>query len=202
MKEVILFDIDYTLINSQVSKELRRKKFSNLLGISEDDFLLTEKEYVKRDSGFTDFNPNEYVDFIAKKYGVGRDSISEIFFQDENFGRAVYQDVLTTLEALKNDFSLGIFSEGFVDFQMLKLHKSNLLKYFDPNLTFVFKRKLTEDSFKLLPQGCFIVDDNVFVIEGLCKEGSFKPIWLNRKGDATNTSCRVIESLGGIRNLI
>lgn len=202
MKEVILFDIDYTLINSQISKELRRKKFSNLLGISEEDFLLTEKEYVKKDSGFTDFDPNEYVDFTAKKYGVGRNSISEIFFQDENFIRAVYPDVLPSLEILKNDLSLGIFSEGLEDFQMLKLHKSNLLRYFDPNLSFIFKRKLTEDSLKLLPKGCFIVDDNMFVIEGLCEEGSFKPIWLNRKGDDTEISCQVIEGLGNIRNLI
>ena len=183
MKEVILFDIDYTLINSQVSKELRRKKYADFLDITEEDVLLTEIEYVKKDSGFTDFDPNEYIDFIAKNYSVGRDRISEIFFQDDNFISAVYSDVVNTLEVEKKDFSLGIFSEGLEDFQMLKLHKSNLLKYFDPNLTFVFKRKLTEDSLKLLPQKCFIVDDNVFVIEGLCEEGSFRPIWLNRKKD-------------------
>lgn len=202
VREIILFDIDYTLINSQISKELRRERFSKLLGISEEDFSLTEKEYVKKDTGFTDFDPNEYVDFITNKYSVSREDISKIFFDDINFQRALYPDVIASLDKLRNNYSLGIFSEGMEDFQMMKLHRSDILKYFDPKLVFIHRRKLTGEVLSLLPEGCYIVDDNVFVVEALCKTGDCKPIWLNRKKEATQLKCPEIDEIANLEGVL
>ena len=181
MKEVILFDVDRTLIDTTKFKQKIKLKISQLLNISLEDFLKIEQGYVKKGEGFTDFIPQEYIKFLSNKFGFDESKISKAFFDDDNFKDILYEDVLDCLKSLSKDYILGIFSESFKDFQMLKLHKTGLLPYFNQDLVFIFKRKLTDDSLKILPENCFIVDDNLPVICALEETKRFKPVWLNRK---------------------
>ena len=181
MKEVILFDVDRTLIDTTKFKEKIKLKISQLLNIPIEDFLKIEQGYVKKGEGFTDFIPQEYIKFLSNKFGFDESKISKAFFDDENFKDILYNDVLDCLKSLSEHYTLGIFSESFKDFQMLKLHKTGLLSYFNQDLVFIFNRKLTEDSLKILPENCFIIDDNLPVICALEETKRFKPVWLNRK---------------------
>ena len=181
MKEVILFDVDRTLIDTTKFKEKIKLKISQLVNISLEDFLKIEQGYVKKGEGFTDFIPQEYIKFLSNKFGFDESKISNAFFDENNFKDILYDDVLDCLKSLSEHYTLGIFSESFKDFQMLKLHKTGLLPYFNQDLVFIFKRKLTEEAFSFLPEGCFIVDDNLPVIRALEETRRFKPVWLNRK---------------------
>ncbi len=182
MKPIILFDVDRTLIDTTKFKQKLKFKISQLLNISLEDFLKVEQGYVKKGEGFTDFIPQEYIKFLSTEFQFDESKISKAFFDDENFQDILYGDVLDCLKSLSEHYTLGIFSESFKDFQMLKLHKTGLLTYFDQNLVFIFQRKLTEESLKLLPENCFIIDDNLPVINALTQTGKYKAIWINRKG--------------------
>lgn len=202
MKEVILFDIDYTLLDTAVSKRYYREKISKLANVSIDDFILVENEYKKKDSGFTDFHPDDYIEHICKSYDLNKNSIRELFFSDANFKDALYDDVVSALEVLSGKFSLGIFSEGFEDFQLIKLSKSGIMNFFERDLIFIFRRKLEESSLALLPDNCFVVDDNISVIEALKQVGNFKPIWINRKESSKNSVQVAINGLNGIESVL
>ncbi len=202
MKETILFDIDYTLINTANFKQNFKSKISELLGVSLDDFLKIEQGYVKKGEGFTDFIPQEYISFLSRSFDFNESEISKAFFDDSNFENIFFEDVLECLDNLKRSFDLGIFSEGFNEFQMLKLHKTGILKYFDQNLIFIFNRKLVDDSLKLLPDGCFIIDDNLSVICALEETKRFRPIWLNRKISEGTDDCAQIFDLKNIADVL
>lgn len=202
MKEIILFDIDYTLLDTSVSKRYYREKISKLANVSIDDFILVEQEYKKKDSGFTDFHPNDYIEHVCKFYNLNENSVRELFFSDDNFKDALYDDVIPTLKALLERFSLGIFSEGFEDFQLAKLHRSGIMNFFEKDLTFIFRRKLEEDSLALLPDNCFVIDDNPSVVEALAKTDKFKTFWLNRKSNEKDLVCTTIHGLKELNSLI
>ncbi|MBU0534705.1 MAG: HAD family hydrolase [Patescibacteria group bacterium] len=202
MRDTILFDIDYTLLNTLVFKENCRSKLSEFLNISVEDICVAEKGYVKKETEFTDFNPEEYIDYISKKYNVSTQDVGKAFFDDENFKNISYPEVVSLLEALSKNYKLGIFSEGFKSFQLLKLHKSGLLAYFDREVTFVIRRKLTQKSLDLLPKGSFVIDDNYFVADALCKAGSFKPIWLNRKTKEKHPDCETVFDLTNLKEVL
>lgn len=202
MKNCILFDIDYTLLNSQLFKQNFRERIAKFLNVSAEDFATVEGGYVHRDTGFTDFNPEEYIDYISKNYDAKAQDISRNFFNDVNFKNISYPDVIPALENLVGDYKLGIFSEGFEAFQLIKLQKSGLIKYFEPELTFIYRRKLTKESLNLLPGGCFVVDDNYYVAEALSKVGLFKPVWLNRKTEEKHPDCETVFDLTNLRKLL
>ena len=202
MKEIILFDIDYTLLDTSVSKRYYREKISKLANVSIDDFILVEQEYKKKDSGFTDFHPNDYIEHVCKFYNLNEKSVRELFFSDDNFKDALYDDVVPTLKTLSDKFNLGIFSEGFEDFQLTKLHKSGIMNFFEKDLTFIFRRKLEESSLALLPYNCFVVDDNPSVVEALAKTDKFKTFWLNRKSNEKDLVCTTIHGLNSLKSLI
>jgi len=202
VKEVILFDVDRTLIDTTKFKEKIKLKISQLVNISLEDFLKIEQGYVKRGEGFTDFIPQEYIKFLSSQFDFDESKISKAFFDDDNFKDILYDDVLDCLKSLSERYTLGIFSESFKDFQMLKLHKTGLLPYFNQDLVFIFKRKLTEEAFSFLPEGCFIVDDNLPVINALEQVGKYKPIWMDRKGSGENTNQITIRDLNEIESVL
>jgi FMN phosphatase YigB (HAD superfamily) len=202
VKEIILFDIDYTLLDTAVSKRYYREKISKLANVSIDDFILVENEYKEKDSGFTDFHPDDYIDHVCKFYNLNENSVRELFFNNDNFKDALYDDVVPTLEVLSGRFILGIFSEGFEDFQLAKLHKSGIMHFFEKELTFIFRRKLEKSSLSLLPTKCFVVDDNPSVVEALAKIDSFKTFWLNRKSNEKDPVCTTIHGLKELNSLI
>lgn len=202
MKEIILFDIDYTLLDTSVSKRYYREKISRLANVSIDDFILVENKYKKRDSGFTDFHPEYYIKHICKSYNLNENDVRELFFSDDNFKDALYDDVVSTLKELSERFNLDIFSEGFEDFQLTKLYKSGIVSFFEKDLTFIFRRKLEKESLALLPSNCFVVDDKLSVVQTLVKNDKFKTFWLNRKSNEKDPMCTTIHGLKELDLLI
>lgn len=202
MKEIILFDIDYTLINSAISKEIRREYISKEFGLDIDEIIIAEKGYIPKDTGFTDFNPNDFVSHLSNTLNADVRKMHDIFFDDSVFLNALYPEVITCLESLSGNYSLGIFSEGFRDFQLTKLHKSGIINFFKKDLTFISRRKLTESTLSLIPYGSYILDDNPEVIAALHKVGIFEPIWVNRNTKEEHGECKTIFDLFGTRNIL
>jgi hypothetical protein len=199
VKEIILFDIDYMMLDTAVSKEVRRNDLSGLIGVPIEVIMETDSGYVKKERGFTDYNPHEYITHVSNVFNFPKGKIRDVYFSDESFKKALYEDVIPCLEKVKETYECGIFSEGFEDFQMIKLHKSQILKYFKKDLTFIFRRKLTEEALSKIPEKSFILDDNPEVISALVKYGKFRPIWVNRKTKEEHSECKTIF---GLTNLI
>jgi len=202
VKEVILFDVDRTLIDTTKFKQKIKLNISQLLNVPLEDFLKLEQGYVKRGEGFTDFIPQEYIKYLSSEFGFDELKVSKAFFDDDNFNDILYDDVIDCLKSLSDSYTLGIFSESFKDFQMLKLHKTGLLRYFNQDLIFIFQRKLTEDSLKILPENCFIVDDNLPVICALEETKRFKPVWLNRKTSDSSERFPTVFNLKNIESIL
>ena len=202
VREIILFDIDYNLVNTGKFKNNYKTRISSLLGVPLEDFLKVEQGYVKKEKGFTEFVPLDYIKYLSESFNAPASDISKAFFHDDNFKDILFDDVIGNLDNLKNDYHLGVYSESFKDYQMFKLHKTGLLPYFESDLIFIFSNKLTEEALSLLPQGCFIVDDNLPVINALKQVGKYKPIWVNRMGDEEDTDASVIRDLNELGSVL
>ncbi|MBW6441811.1 hypothetical protein K0B04_02800, partial [Patescibacteria group bacterium] len=160
------------------------------------------KGYVKKEQGFTDFIPQEYINFISETFQKDSLDISKAFFDEKNFENVLFTDVMKALNSLSGIYDLGIFSESFKEFQLLKLHRTNVLNYFNPDLIFIYSRKLTQEALDSLPDNCFIIDDNPEVISGLIESGRFKPIWLNRKTQEEHEKCVTIFDLKNLKEIL
>lgn len=194
-KRVILFDIDGTLIDSVSMAEMFRKKIAQIIKISVDEVKELSDKYVATLKSRTDFHPCDLIKFINKTKNQTIDS-NNIFFKSKNiYKKYIYKDVVTNLDKLKNNYNLGVFSEGFRDYQGQKI--ATLIDKFDKNLLFVTRRKLDKEFLKQIPKEALIIDDKQEVVETLKQ---FRPdlelIWINRNGKEKIKEVRTIKSLG------
>jgi hypothetical protein len=101
---------------------------------------------------------------------------------------------------MKNKYILGIYSQGFVNLQKIKIKYSGIEKYFNKNLIFIDRDKTHQDFVKNLPIKATVVDDKKEVIETLKElRPDLKLIWINRKNDETIDGVKTIKNL---KNLI
>lgn len=195
-KEVMLFDIDGTLIDSKSMADFFCREISRQTGISFDEVIRLRIEYISSLASTTDYHPNDLVNFISKDKKVEIDA-SEIFFKTKSiYERYIFGDAVEILNRVKNDYSLGVFSEGFVDYQNQKI--GTLIDFFDEDLMIIERRKLSPESVKKIPNGATLIDDRKEVIETLANtRPDLNLIWINRKdNEKLNTpKIRTIKSL-------
>lgn len=162
---LILFDIDMTLINRIKLAELQNKTLAKLLGISEDEIVGAFEEYYETLNETSDFNPDDLLVFLAKKFQFSLDKLRDTFYDPHNFQQVLYPEVLSVLSKLRDlGYQLGLYSEGFEAFQKIKLQANNLLEFFDPQFSFILKRKRDRAVIKSLPEGTVIIDDRETVM--------------------------------------
>ena len=193
-KETILFDIDGTLIDSVSMAEMFRKKIAQIIKISVDEIKELSDKYIATLKSRTDFHPFDLIKFINKTKNQTIDS-NDIFFKSKNiYKKYIYNDVVTNLDKLKNNYNLGVFSEGFRDYQGQKI--ATLIDKFDKNLLFITRRKLDNEFLKQIPKETLIIDDKQEVVETLKQ---FRPdlelVWINRDGKEKIKEVRTIKSL-------
>jgi len=99
------------------------------------------------------------------------------------YSGALFPETISILNRLKNNFILGIYSQGDVDCQRIKIKASGIGEFFDEKYTFITTDKSDPDFIKKLPDGAIIIDDKQSKIEPLEKTGRFKLFWINRKDD-------------------
>lgn len=196
MKPVLLFDIDFTFIDSAELREIIWKKEETLLRVDYCKLRELQNDYTKKLPKSTEFNPQIYVRYLGTELDCKQKPLLDLYFnQRENYRRALYTEVTSSLRLFKRRYRLGIFTEGFRKFQMAKLELSGLLPFFDHDLIFIHRRKLLPGAVNRLPKGAVIVDDNPEVIEALLLFPHVTPIWLNRKDKKTYPKARTIHNL-------
>lgn len=197
-----MFDIDRTLLDTQKFKILFPRIFSKELDIEERDFETAELGYLSSLESSTDFYHIDYLSFLSRKLRVPLSNLKRIYLDKNLFKKSLFKDTITVLEKLHRKYTLGIFSEGIESFQVLKLKKSGIYKFFDPKQIFIFRRKLETENLQKLLKGAFIVDDKEEVIKALLDYGGFEPVWLNFKSDKKLSGVLTIRRLGDLLNYL
>jgi FMN phosphatase YigB (HAD superfamily) len=194
-QNIILFDVDKTLINTtQLFKEKIVKILLNEVGISSEEYQSLEKEYQQTLDKYTDFDPFGLLKFITKQDDVS-DLHQTIFGNKQFYLDAVFEDVRPTIEELKKEYRVGVFSEAVPEWQKFKLEMADLTNYFEPELTFIGRRKTEQSFLEKIPAKAIIIDDNPSVIAELIAFNQFQPIWLNRLEKENQVNTITITSL-------
>lgn len=195
-KQIILFDIDKTLFDGHLMFEkFLVPSLIKELGFDEKNIIQVQEEYKKTLEKHTDFNPEEFIYFLAKSKGIDSQPIFDIFYTPEFFSKSIFPEVKPILDELGENYILGIFSEGLKSWQSKKLDNMGIKNYFEQNLVFIERRKTASAVLRTLPEKAIIVDDNVDVIADLLNFGRVRPIWINR------VSKPIIEGVREIKNL-
>ena len=113
------------------------------------------------------------------------------FFKKSKLSKhQVYEEVIGVLGSLKKIAILGIFSEGDLEFQLRKLFKTDIKKYFEQIHMYIVLNKLDEIKKvfeKYSSNKIFLVDDKLTILYDL---KNFMPavfaIWVKRGRYAQN----------------
>jgi len=202
MKPIILFDIDLTLYDSLHFRQLYPPLMAQALGISLDELRETQTGYLNTLEKSTDFLPEEYLQHIAETHSFPYQKLHDIYYDPGLFKASLYPDTVPALTRLKPDFNLGIFSEGYRNFQITKLKYSGIYDFFDPEYIFIHRRKTDPETLSSLPDNSLIIDDNPVIISLLLINLPIKPIWINRKNNLKNPDIITISSLNDIFNIL
>lgn len=198
MKKIILFDIDDTIINTELFRKIQDETLAKYLGVSDLEIKKVRSDYYFGLKKSTDFFIDDYLTIVAKKYQHDFENLKKVFFGQKNIQLCLYQDVKPVFDQLKNlGYTLGVFSEGFVSFQKFKLETNNLLEFFDPEYVFLVRRKIDPNILKKLPQNTIIVDDKPEIINELKNFANITPIQIIRenKQDNPRVTDKIITSL-------
>jgi FMN phosphatase YigB (HAD superfamily) len=192
--EIILFDLDLTLFNSNKFKELFGKEIQKVLFISENEYQDAFNYYYQNIiSSSTQFSPASFTKFLAERFNSTQQELLKVFNLRELYTECIYPDVMDSLGQLVQKYRLGIFSQGNVEFQELKLEHSRIKDLIDPTLIFIYEDKLAH--LDEIPECTFVEDRYEQFIEPLLNNKKIRPIWLNRKSSLKNEKVRTIFSL-------
>lgn len=196
----LYLDIDGTLFNSNLFGEGIKKRFTEVCKTTSGHLSEITSRYFRVLSSGTDFNPDDFLRYIAKVYGLPPSVLTEIFWDDTLlYKQSLYAETSEILLNLSKTNTLGIFSEGFPRFQKNKLVKSGIINFFDEKFIVIRRRKLTPESLRLIPGECPVVDDNLAVCETLLPD--HRVIWLNRKTADKHAVIRTIQTLNELTGM-
>jgi FMN phosphatase YigB (HAD superfamily) len=126
----ILFDIDYTLFDTDIMRKKVEQNCIDLIGCSLQEFQKAEKAYIKKLTTAVEFTTLGFSMHLAKSLNSDSTQIHKIFTGSKIYQECSYGDVNRTIRKLHNlNYSLGIFSEGDVEFQNQKLDSLNINQY-------------------------------------------------------------------------
>lgn len=78
---------------------------------------------------------------------------------------SLYPDAVTTLALLSKEYLLGIFSQGYREFQENKLRQCGIMPYFKKEYIFIFPDKTLSSALKTLPENAVIIEDKLSVVQ-------------------------------------
>ena len=194
-KKIILFDWDDTLFSKVEYKKNLRSNLARICEVSEEEIFNFEEKYFDNLIKSDDFQIDDFVKSFSQKFGK---EIKLEDFDSDNlkiYSRALFSDTIPTLNILKNDFRLGIYSQGFVDLQKIKIKSSGIKNYFDEQLIYINRDKLNPEFINKLPDGAIIVEDKLEVVIKLKAFGRFDIVWINRKTDEKEEGVTTIKNL-------
>ncbi|MDD2224664.1 MAG: HAD hydrolase-like protein [Candidatus Shapirobacteria bacterium] len=194
-KELILFDWDDTLFCKNEFIRNLGKNLADAYQVQSEDILELEKKYIDTLDQSGDFRIDNFLEYLGENFNkkIGLDD----FVSDKLgiYSESLFADTVPALDKLKNNFKLGIYSQGFDDIQKIKIKSSGLKDFFEEQWVYIDKNKLNLDLVKKMPEGSIIVDDKKEVVEKLKLLNRFKIIWINRNTDEKIEGVVTIKSL-------
>jgi FMN phosphatase YigB (HAD superfamily) len=200
MQKILLFDIDHTLIDTNKLKIIQLAELFKISGLRKEYFDKIKNGYIKSLASPIDFSPEDLSTVLSRSSGKNKAQFLSVFYSSPKVYReSLFAETFIVLESLQKNYSLGIFSEGKVTFQKIKLKHSGISKFFNPLYVYIFPRKTTDEIFYALPDEAIIVDDNIKKLEFLLKRPLIKSVWLNRK---SKTKHKIIPTIHTLEELI
>lgn len=194
--KTIYFDIDRTLIDSVKIREQTRSEIAQESGLSREKVEECINEYVSTLAHKNGYSYMEMLRHLSQESGIDIEILRQSHDLPANFVNSLYNDTVKTLTKLKeNNNSLGIYSEGWDDYQINKLKLSGIYKFFDEDKIIISRNK---SVFKLVKQmgQAIVIDDWPEVIDYLAQYPQITPIWLNLLDSRNHKTARTVHSLG------
>ena len=195
-KKIILFDIDDTLVDVHPMAKKFYQKIADNTGLLLEEIVAAKEKYLMTLEKYSDYHPDGLISFIYDFFKVDNNKRINPFVEEKYYLEALFPETKNVVKELKNDYKVGIFSEGFNDYQGRKI--LGLIDLLDKDLVFIERRKLSPESVKKIPNGAILIDDRKEVIETLANtRPDLNLIWINRKdNEKLNTpKIRTIKSL-------
>lgn len=201
MERIMLFDIDKTIFDTKTSGERISKSIGLITRRTFEEIERINGEYKSGLDSTTDFDSNDFLREVSRQTGSNIEDLTEVLFNPDNF--VLYPKTLILFKKLLDeDYSLGTFSEGVLDWQMKKLILTGAIKYLDPSLIFIERRKLGLKAIEKIPNGARVIDDKKEVVETLFGvRPDLNLVWINRLNDEkleAPPQIRTIKSLDGL----
>lgn len=202
-RRVILFDIDYTLYNTQGFREFLADKLEEDFNVASEKWLEVYEKHKATLKNRSDFRPDKFLQLISQETGIPYTKLRKYYYKDTIHKAVIFEEVEEILEKLSKGYKLGIFSEGFKRYQKQKLKKGKIDQHFDPDFLFIHRRKLRPSALKTLPEGSLVIDDKAEVVEVINKlPNKVEAIWLNRINKDKHPHAKTIHTLNEILPLI
>ena len=196
MNRIILFDIDQTLIDTDKFRNAFTKTITAALKTSQAKHKSVANKYISNLNHSRDFNPDDYLDHLSRAFQINASKLRKLSFDQAHFyQKSLFPEVNSVLRDLSQKNTLGIYSEGFVEFQIRKLNKAKIIKYFDKSHFYIFRNKLEPSVLKTIPKNAVIVDNNINILKVLMKRNYLRLIWINRKDKRRHQKIKTIHKL-------
>lgn len=195
-KKVILFDWDDTLFSKTIYKKNLITNLARVCDVSEEKATKADDEYFSNLTKSGDFSIEDFLIFFEQRFNKKIDL--EDFSTDKLgiYSKALFPETIEVLEKMKDEYILGIYSQGFDGLQRIKVKYSGIEPFFDQNLIFVDSDKTRVGLVKKLPIGATVIDDKKEVIEALKElRPDLKLVWVNRNDDNKLDGVLTIKSL-------
>ena len=195
-KKIILFDWDDTLFSKNLYKKNLTTNLARICETTEEEAVKVDDEYFSNLINSGDFKIEDFLKTFEDKFD------KKINLEDFNtdklgiYSKALFPETIEVLEKLKNDYALGIYSQGYENLQRLKIKFSGIENYFDQDLIFIDRDKTQPDFVVKLPTKAVVIDDKKEVIEKLKQlRPDLELVWINRKDEEKISEVKTIKSL-------
>lgn len=201
-RKLVLFDLDRTLFDTDHFINLLRVKLANLARKDEQVLKQLENRYQKLFGKLT-FDPLHYSEFLSREFKISSSDLFRLFTDDKKlYSESLFDETIPILKFFKkNKYQAGIFSEGNIGFQKMKINYSGLFSHLIDSNIYVFENKLTLASIESLPSDAVIVDDKQGVVDQLVGHG-IQSIWINRASRQKHDVAQTIFSLKELEDLL
>lgn len=184
-EKIVLFDIDYTLFNTELLRENLYGKLAEDLGYEKNELENIGRDIYEEMAGQLGFfDPKRFAQKLARK--INRQSetekIEKALWDRQNFEGNFYEEVEEVLKALSRLVKVGIFSKGYDQFQRAKLVAiEHLLKKEHTHITVSKHIMLPELLAMYETNKLYIVDDALDILyEAKKLNKDLFAIWIKR----------------------
>lgn len=197
-RKVILFDIDRTLFDADLFEEMIYQEISKATGLKNERINEMRMEFRSKIAGYL---VNDLIDYISQKSKVNLDFLKKKLNDKNTHKEYIFNEVETVLNNLSKNNFLGIFSNGYYDYQIKKI--SSIVSFFKKDLVFITDGKLENNFLKKIPEGSVIIEDDKDIVKNLRNLNIFNVIWLNRKNNKEKIDGVIeIKNLNELKNFI